>query len=73
MQRIAGDGTGGTRCGGRRFAALQLLVKGTRLAKNAAVPCIVKGVGMAAEEDSLAENIMREALHPLDQFRPSRP
>ncbi len=55
--------------GGRRFAALQLLVKSKRLAKNAAVPCIVKGEGIAAEEDSLAENIMREALHPLDQFR----
>ncbi len=55
--------------GGRRFAALQLLVKGKRLAKNAAVPCIVKGEGVAAEEDSLAENTMREALHPLDQFR----
>jgi len=55
--------------GGRRFAALQLLVKSKRLAKNAAVPCIVKPDGVAAEEDSLAENIMREALHPLDQFR----
>ena len=55
--------------GGRRFAALQLLVKAKRLAKNAAVPCIVKGEGLAAEEDSLAENTMREALHPLDQFR----
>ena len=55
--------------GGRRFAALQLLVKGKRLAKNAPVPCIVKAEGVAAEEDSLAENTMREALHPLDQFR----
>lgn len=54
--------------GGRRFAALKLLVKGKRLAKNAAVPCIVKEDG-AADEDSLAENTMREALHPLDQFR----
>ena len=55
--------------GGRRFAALQLLVKSKRLAKNAPVPCIVKPDGVAAEEDSLAENTMREALHPLDQFR----
>ncbi len=55
--------------GGRRFAALQLLVKSKRLAKNAAVPCIIKPEGTAAEEDSLAENTMREALHPLDQFR----
>ena len=54
--------------GGRRLAALKLLVKQKRLAKNAPVPCIVKTNGVE-EEDSLAENTMREALHPLDQFR----
>ncbi|MBG0797007.1 ParB/RepB/Spo0J family partition protein [Methylocystis sp. L43] len=54
--------------GGRRFAALKRLVKQKRLAKNAPVPCIVKADGIG-EEDSLAENTMREALHPLDQFR----
>ena len=54
--------------GGRRFQALQLLVKQKRLAKTAPVPCLVKTDGVA-EEDSLAENTMREALHPLDQFR----
>jgi ParB family chromosome partitioning protein len=54
--------------GGRRLAALKLLVKQKRLAKNAPVPCIVKTDGVE-EEDSLAENTMREALHPLDQFR----
>jgi ParB family chromosome partitioning protein len=54
--------------GGRRLAALKLLVKQKRLAKNAPVPCIVKADGIE-EEDSLAENTMREALHPLDQFR----
>ncbi|MGJ0505224.1 MAG: ParB/RepB/Spo0J family partition protein [Methylocystis sp.] len=54
--------------GGRRLAALKLLVKQKRLAKNAPVPCIVKTEGIE-EEDSLAENAMREALHPLDQFR----
>jgi len=57
--------------GGRRYQALQLLVKQKRLAKNASVPCIVKTDGVA-EEDSLAENTMREALHPLDQFRAFR-
>ena len=78
--------------GGRRLAALHLLVKAKRLAKNAPVPCIVGAEGEASgvaageqklhharqdgaangrvpEEDSLAENTMREALHPLDQFR----
>ncbi|MGJ0395525.1 MAG: ParB/RepB/Spo0J family partition protein [Methylocystis sp.] len=54
--------------GGRRLAALKSLVKQKRLAKNAPVPCIVKTDGIE-EEDSLAENTMREALHPLDQFR----
>ena len=54
--------------GGRRFRALELLVKQKRLAKTAPVPCIVREGGIA-EEDSLAENIQRAPLHPLDQFR----
>ncbi len=54
--------------GGRRFRALELLVRQKRLAKTAPIPCIVKTEGLA-EEDSLAENTDREALHPLDQFR----
>jgi ParB family chromosome partitioning protein len=54
--------------GGRRYRALALLVKQRRLAKNAPVPCIVRTDGLA-EEDSLAENIQRAPLHPLDQFR----
>lgn len=54
--------------GARRLAALKSLVKQKRLAKNAPVPCIVKTDGIE-EEDSLAENTMRQALHPLDQFR----
>ena len=54
--------------GGRRLRALKLLVKQKRLAKNAPIPCIVKTTGIL-EDDSLAENTDREALHPLDQFR----
>jgi ParB family chromosome partitioning protein len=54
--------------GGRRFRALELLVKQKRLAKTALVPCVVRDSGFA-EEDSLAENIQRVPLHPLDQFR----
>jgi ParB family chromosome partitioning protein len=54
--------------GGRRFRALELLVKQKRLAKTAPVPCVVRDGGIA-EEDSLAENVQRVALHPLDQFR----
>jgi ParB family chromosome partitioning protein len=54
--------------GGRRYRALQLLVKQKRLAKTQAIPCLVRTDGIA-EEDSLAENVQRVALHPLDQFR----
>jgi len=54
--------------GGRRYRALELLVKQKRLAKTAPIPCIVREDGIA-EEDSLAENIQRAPLHPLDQFR----
>ncbi len=56
--------------GGRRYRALELLVKQKRLAKDAPVPCIIQSAtGILAEEDSYAENAMRENLHPLDQFR----
>ncbi|MEQ1945358.1 ParB/RepB/Spo0J family partition protein [Mesorhizobium sp. VNQ89] len=56
--------------GGRRYLALGLLVKQKRLAKNEPIPCIVNRSGTtSAEEDSLAENVHRENLHPLDQFR----
>ena len=54
--------------GGRRYRALELLVKQKRMAKTQAVPCVVRTDGLA-EEDSLAENVQRVALHPLDQFR----
>jgi ParB family chromosome partitioning protein len=54
--------------GGRRFRALELLVKQKRMSKTKAVPCVVRKDGLA-EEDSLAENVQRAALHPLDQFR----
>src|ERR1700744_3965945 len=57
--------------GGRRFRALELLVKQKRLAKTAPVPCVVRDAHspILAEDDSLAENIHRAPLHPLDQFR----
>ena len=54
--------------GGRRYRALELLVKQKRMAKTQAVPCVVRTEGLA-EEDLLAENVQRVALHPLDQFR----
>ncbi|MGY4598100.1 ParB family chromosome partitioning protein [Bradyrhizobium sp. GM22.5] len=57
--------------GGRRYRALELLVKQKRLARNAPVPCVIRTDGLA-EEDSLAENVQRAPLHPLDQFRAFR-
>lgn len=54
--------------GSRRYRALELLVKKKRLAKTAPIPCVIRTGGLA-EEDSLAENVQRAPLHPLDQFR----
>lgn len=54
--------------GGRRYRALELLVKKKRLAKTAPIPCVIRTGGIS-EEDSLAENVQRAPLHPLDQFR----
>ena len=57
--------------GGRRFRALEVLVKQKRLAKTAPVPCIVSDAtdDVLIDEVSLAENIERAPLHPVDQFR----
>jgi ParB family transcriptional regulator, chromosome partitioning protein len=56
--------------GGRRYLALGILIKQKRLAKNEPIPCIVnRSAATSAEEDSLAENLRRVDLHPLDQFR----
>jgi len=57
--------------GGRRYRALELLVKQKRLAKNAPISCVVRDAAtdILAEDDSLAENVQRAPLHPLDQFR----
>lgn len=57
--------------GGRRYRALERLVKEKRLSKTTPIPCIVRipTADVSADEDSLAENVQRVALHPLDQFR----
>ena len=57
--------------GGRRYRALDLLVRRKRLAKTAPVPCNVREADspITAEDDSYAENVRRIDLHPLDQFR----
>ncbi|WP_011579021.1 MULTISPECIES: ParB/RepB/Spo0J family partition protein [Chelativorans] len=56
--------------GGRRFLALGILIKQKRLAKDQPTPCIVnRDETTSAEDDSLTENMKRESLHPLDEFR----
>jgi ParB family chromosome partitioning protein len=57
--------------GGRRYRAIERLVKAKRFPKNGLVPCIVRksDTRILAEDDSLAENLLRAGLHPLDQFR----
>lgn len=54
--------------GGRRLRALQLLLKQNRIAPDFPVSCTIKTTGVA-EDDSLTENVMRENLHPVDEFR----
>ncbi|MGB5903903.1 MAG: ParB/RepB/Spo0J family partition protein [Xanthobacteraceae bacterium] len=57
--------------GGRRYRALEILVKQKRLNKSAPVPCVVgaNDSGILMEEISLAENDERVPAHPLDQYR----
>src|SRR5690606_21768402 len=56
--------------GGRRLRALQALAKAGELPESLAdgIPCRVLTAD-EAHEASLAENTIREAMHPLDQFR----
>ncbi|MFV3131287.1 ParB/RepB/Spo0J family partition protein [Niveispirillum sp. KHB5.9] len=56
--------------GGRRLAALKLLVKRKQVARAAPVPCLISEGD--AQEISLAENVVRENLHPADQFEAFR-
>ncbi|EGT3595208.1 MULTISPECIES: ParB/RepB/Spo0J family partition protein [Pseudomonadota] len=53
--------------GGRRLAALKLLAKKHRIAKDWDVPCLQVADG-TARTASLTENVQREAMHPADQF-----
>lgn len=53
--------------GGRRLAALQLLAKTGRLAKDADILCRVIPKAKAVET-SLTENVQREAMHPADEY-----
>ncbi|QAA93957.1 ParB/RepB/Spo0J family partition protein [Pollutimonas thiosulfatoxidans] len=53
--------------GGRRLAALKLLARKRRIAKDWEVPCLLVP-DASARTVSLTENVQREAMHPADQF-----
>ena len=53
--------------GGRRYTVLKELSKEGKLAKDFPVPCLVTDEAHA-KEISLAENVVRSAMHPADQF-----
>jgi len=57
--------------GGRRLKALQQLAKAGDIEADHAVPCRVTEAEDASEL-SLAENVMREDMHPADQFEAFR-
>ncbi len=55
--------------GGRRLAALKLLAKQKRITKDIAIPCrMLDSEGVDGTEASLAENVVRQDMHPADQF-----
>lgn len=53
--------------GGRRLRALQLLVEREALTPDYFVPCTLVG-NQDAGEVSTAENVVRQAMHPADEF-----
>ena len=53
--------------GSRRLSALKILMKQKKLPKDFDVPCHILGED-DAHEISLAENVVRLAMHPADQF-----
>jgi ParB family transcriptional regulator, chromosome partitioning protein len=66
--RTTENGTYEVVAGSRRMAALKLLAKQKALAKDEPITCNVLGSEEDPVEISLAENEMREAMHPADQF-----
>lgn len=53
--------------GDRRLTALKLLAKKKRIAADHDVPCLLVP-DVSARTVSLAENLLREQMHPADQF-----
>ena len=53
--------------GGRRLKAMQALVEDDVFDPDHPVPCLVKSGDVEPGEISLAENVVRIAMHPADQ------
>jgi ParB family chromosome partitioning protein len=63
------DGRFGVVIGGTRLDALHLLLKRKKIEADYAVPCQVRPADdPVLREISLAENIIRENMHPADEF-----
>ena len=58
--------------GGRRLQALQRLAASGAIGKEAPVPCQILATEVDATEISLAENTVREQMHPADEFEAFR-
>jgi ParB family transcriptional regulator, chromosome partitioning protein len=58
--------------GGRRLSALRLLADAGKIEADYGVPCHVLDGAADATEISLAENSVREAMHPADEFEAFR-
>jgi len=67
LVRKLSKGRYGVTGGGRRFAAMKLLVKQGKLSKETLVPCRCVE-GDEAVEVSMSENLHRKDMHPADEF-----
>jgi len=63
----ADDGRYAVVAGSRRLAALRLLIKQGRLARDFAAPCTIIEPALSAEA-SLAENVQRVAMNAMDEM-----
>lgn len=66
------DGIHPVVAGGRRLAAHQLLVEEGKMAADHPVKCEIRADATDALEISLAENFVREDMHPADEFEAFR-
>jgi ParB family chromosome partitioning protein len=68
LVRKAAKGKYAVIAGQRRYLALKRLAKAGTLDKGAIVSCHVRSDGQDDTELGLAENVVRVAMHPADQF-----